>query len=140
MVNQSIDIKQTRFLIVEDDENNQIIATKLLQLEGALLDNIHVVDRDPSVFLQNLAQPIDLILLDLQLPDKDGYKVLSELKGSQQFAHTPIIAMTANVMKKDIERIRAAGFDGFIGKPINARRFGEWIKRSLAGEGIWPSI
>jgi len=79
-------------------------------------------------------------LLDLQLPGKDGYKVLHELKSSQQFAHTPIIAMTANVMKKDIERIRAAGFDGFIGKPINARRFGEWIKRSLAGEGIWPGV
>lgn len=140
MVNQSIDIKQTRFLIVEDDENNQIIATKLLQLEGALSDNIHVVNGDPFVFLQNIAQPIDLILLDLQLPDKDGYKVLSELKNSQQFAHTPIVAMTANVMKKDIERIRAAGFDGFIGKPINARRFGEWIKRSLAGEGVWPRI
>jgi two-component system cell cycle response regulator DivK len=79
-----------------------------------------------------------LILLDLQLPGKDGYKVLRELKSSRQFAHTPIIAMTANVMKRDIEQIQAAGFDGFIGKPINARRFGEWIQYSLAGESVWP--
>jgi len=140
MANQPVTIKQARFLIVEDDENNQIIAAKLLQLEGVPPANIFAVAGDPLPFLQNLTQPVNLILLDLQLPGKDGYKVLHELKSSQQFAHTPIIAMTANVMKKDIERIRAAGFDGFIGKPINARRFGEWIKRSLAGEGIWPGV
>jgi two-component system cell cycle response regulator DivK len=140
MASQAPDIKKARFLIVEDDENNRIIAAKLLQLEGVLPANVFAVDGDPFIFLQNLPQPVDLILLDLQLPGKDGYKVLRELKSSQQFAVMPIIAMTANVMKTDVKQIYAAGFDGFIGKPINARRFGEWIKRSLAGEGIWPNM
>jgi two-component system cell cycle response regulator DivK len=139
MANLPVTIKQARFLIVEDDENNRIIAAKLLQLEGVPTANIFAVEGDPLPFLQNLTQPVNLILLDLQLPGKDGYKVLRELKSSPQFAHTPTIAMTANVMKKDIERMRAAGFDGFIGKPINARRFGEWINHSLAGEGVWPA-
>jgi two-component system cell cycle response regulator DivK len=139
MANPPVTIKQARFLIVEDDENNRIIAAKLLQLEGVPAANIFAVEGDPLPFLQNLTQPVNLILLDLQLPGKDGYKVLRELKSSPQFAHTPTIAMTANVMKKDIERIRAAGFDGFIGKPINARRFGEWINHTLAGKGVWPA-
>jgi two-component system cell cycle response regulator DivK len=139
MANPPVTIQRARFLIVEDDENNRIIAAKLLQLEGVPAANIFAVEGDPLPFLQNLAQPVNLILLDLQLPGKDGYKVLRELKSSPQFAHTPTIAMTANVMKKDIERIRAAGFDGFIGKPINARRFGEWINHTLAGKGVWPA-
>ena len=139
MANPPVTIQRACFLIVEDDENNRIIAAKLLQLEGVPAANIFAVEGDPLPFLQNLAQPVNLILLDLQLPGKDGYKVLRELKSSPQFAHTPTIAMTANVMKKDIERIRAAGFDGFIGKPINARRFGEWINHTLAGKGVWPA-
>jgi len=139
MANPPVTIQRARFLIVEDDENNRIIAAKLLQLEGVPAANIFAVEGDPLPFLQNLTQPVNLILLDLQLPGKDGYKVLRELKSSPQFAHTPTIAMTANVMKKDIERIRAAGFDGFIGKPINARRFGEWINHTLAGKGVWPA-
>ena len=138
MGNQASDMKQATFLIVEDDENNRIIAAKLLQLEGVPSSNIFAVAEDPLPFLQNLTQPVNLILLDLQLPGKDGYKVLRELKNSQLFAHIPIIAMTANVMRTDIEQMHTAGFDGFIGKPINARRFGEWIKRSLAGEDVWP--
>jgi two-component system cell cycle response regulator DivK len=139
MANPPVTIQRACFLIVEDDENNRIIAAKLLQLEGVPAANIFAVEGDPLPFLQNLTQPVNLILLDLQLPGKDGYKVLRELKSSPQFAHTPAIAMTANVMKKDIERIRAAGFDGFIGKPINARRFGEWINHTLAGKGVWPA-
>ena len=140
MASQTADMKQAYFLIVEDDENNRIIATKLLQLEGVPLSHIFAIEGDPLSFLENLGRPVSLILLDLQLPGKDGYKVLGELKANQQFAHIPIMAMTANVMKTDIEHMRAAGFDGFIGKPINARRFGEWIKCTLAGERVWPSI
>jgi CheY-like chemotaxis protein len=138
VANQNSDITQAYFLIVEDDENNRIIAAKLLQLEGVPSGNILAVAGDPLSTLQSLAHTINLILLDLQLPGKDGYKVLCELKSSQQFAHIPVVAMTANVMKTDIEQMRAGGFDGFIGKPINARLFGKWIKHSLAGESIWP--
>lgn len=140
MVRQTADMQQAYFLIVEDDENNRIIATKLLQLEGVPFNHIFAIEGDPLPFLENLGQSVSLILLDLQLPGKDGYKVLSELKETQQFAHIPIMAMTANVMKTDIEQMQVAGFDGFIGKPINARRFGEWVKCTLAGERVWPSV
>lgn len=141
MAHRAKAIEQARILIVEDEENNQIIAVKLLQLAGVLLPNIFTVDRDPAPYLQStLKEEVDLILLDLQLPGKDGYKVLAELRQNPKLDGVPIVAMTANVMKTDIEKMRQAQFDGFIGKPINARRFSEWIERSLAGEAIWTTV
>jgi two-component system cell cycle response regulator DivK len=131
--------QQAQVLVVEDEENNRLIAVKLLQLAGVPSDNIYAVESDPTPFLQTFTGQINLILLDLQLPGKDGYKVLQELRQKPQLEDVPIIAMTANVMKTDIEKMRQAQFDGLIGKPINARRFGEWIERILAGETIWTS-
>ena len=140
MAKKSVAIEQARILIIEDDDNNRLISVKLLQLAGVPADNIFTVTSDPAPFLETLLGNIHLILLDLQLPVKDGYKVLRELRQNPQLAGVPIVAMTANVMKADIERMRQAQFDGFIGKPINARRFAEWIERSLAGEAIWTSV
>ena len=133
-------IKQAHIFIVEDDENNQIIAIKLLELAGVAPENIFVVESDPTAHIQALADSIDLILLDIQLPGKDGYKVLQELRQIPQLADVPIVAMTANIMKTDIEKMRAANFDGLISKPINARRFDEWIERILNGETIWTNV
>ena len=140
MAKKGTAIEQAHILIIEDDENNRIIAVKLLELAGVPPDSIITLESDPATYLVTLSHNIDLILLDLQLPGKDGYKVLQELRQVPQLANTPIVAMTANVMKTDIQRMREAQFDGFIGKPINAHRFAEWIQRSLAGEAIWTSI
>lgn len=131
-------LEQACVLIVEDEENNRLVAIKLLELEGVPPENIFATAGDPWPFLETFPDKLDLVLLDLQLPGKDGYKVLQELKNSEQFGQTPVMAMTANVMKTDIAQMRAAGFDGFIGKPINARRFGDWIKRCLVGQAVWP--
>ena len=139
MAEQHTAIEQAHILIVEDEENNRLIAVKLLQLAGVPLPNIFTVESNPTPFLQNFSGKIDLILLDIQLPGKDGYKVLKELRQNPQLMGVPIIAMTANVMKTDIEKMRKAQFDGLIGKPINAYRFSEWIKRILAGETVWTS-
>jgi CheY-like chemotaxis protein len=140
MAQQAVAIQDARILVVEDDDNNRLIATKLLQLAGANEANIFVLEGDPLPFLQaQLPQCVNLILLDLQLPGKDGYAILEELRKDAALAQIPVMAMTANVMKTDMERIQAAGFDGFIGKPINARLFGEWVRRSLSGEIMWTN-
>ena len=75
----------------------------------------------------------DLVLLDIQLPYEDGFAVRREMEGVAQLKKALVIAVTANVMAEDIERARAAGFDGFIGKPISHARFPEQIRRILAG-------
>ncbi len=82
-------------------------------------------------------QSVDLIFLDIQLPKKDGYTIIKELRENSGSKNSTIIAITANVMKQDIKRAREAGFDGFIGKPIDGRRFSETVLKILAGETVW---
>lgn len=131
-------LAETRILIVEDDENNRMVTRKLLQVEGANCDNIFLQAEDPMPFLQTLLpEGIDLVLLDLQLPGKDGYEILAELRQHEAFAHVPVIAVTANVMREDVKRAQEAGFNGFLGKPINGPRFGEQIQQVLAGGAVW---
>jgi two-component system cell cycle response regulator DivK len=80
---------------------------------------------------------VDLILLDIQLPHEDGYMVLEGIRAIPRLQQTSVVAVTANVLPQDVARAREAGFDGFIGKPIDADRFPEQIKRVLRGEAVW---
>ena len=80
---------------------------------------------------------VDLILLDIQIPGEDGYQVLRQIRATPALAEIKIVAVTANVMTSDLERTQAAGFDGFIGKPLKIKRFPEQIRRILAGEAVW---
>jgi two-component system cell cycle response regulator DivK len=127
-------------LVVEDEPNNRLVVVKLLQVAGVRPQNIVEIEGDAATFLQGRPpNSVDLILLDLQLPDKDGYTILRELRADPALAGIPVVALTANVMRPDVERAQAAGFDGFIGKPIDGRRFPEWVRRLLAGEAVWTA-
>ena len=130
-----------RVLVVEDDDNNRLVATMLLRVAGVLPENIFAVEGDPLPYIQeHLMNRLDLILLDLQLPGKDGYLILQELRADPHLRQTSVVAMTANVMKSDVEKAQEAGFDGFIGKPINGPRFSEWVRLILAGERVWRVV
>lgn len=131
-------LADARFLIVEDDENNRLVTMKLLQVEGVRRENIFARAEDPLPFLcAMLPQTVDMVLLDLQLPGKDGYEILAELRQHHALAHIPVVAITANVMRDDVTQAQDAGFNGFLGKPINGPLFGERIQSVLRGEEIW---
>jgi two-component system cell cycle response regulator DivK len=110
----------TKVLIVEDNPANMTLATFLLQSAGYLV--ISARDAETGLGLARKEQP-DLILIDIQLPGMDGLEATGLLKGDPATRAIPVIALTALAMKGDEERIRAAGCDGYIAKPLAYKEF-----------------
>ncbi len=117
-----------KVLVVEDDQDNREMVIKVLKHNG--YRPIEAVDGQEAVERAKAEHP-DLILLDLYIPKMDGYEVTRRLKGDQALHHIPIIALTAHAMKGDREEALAAGFDGYITKPINVRELPHQIEHFL---------
>ncbi len=107
-----------KVLIVEDNPANMSLAKFLVQAAGHVA--IGATDAEGGLTLARREQP-DLILLDIQLPGMDGLEATRQLKSDPQTRAIPVIALTALAMKGDEERIRAAGCDGYIAKPLAYR-------------------
>ncbi len=115
-------------LYIEDNPENRMLIRRVLQVEGYA-----VVEADTGK--QGLAaaetlQP-DLILIDINLPEMDGYEVTRRLKQVEHLREVPVVAMTANVMRGDREKTLAAGCDGYIQKPIDVDQLPVQIARFL---------
>jgi CheY-like chemotaxis protein len=80
-----------------------------------------------------VSEPPDLVLMDLQLPGIDGMEALRRLRQSPQTAGIPVVAVTAQAMKHDRERVLEAGFNGYIEKPISVRAFPDQVRSFLTG-------
>ena len=105
-----------RILYIEDNPENRLLMRRVLMAEGYIIEE--AVDGQSG--LQKAAEsPPDLILMDINLPEIDGYEVTARLKQLPNMTGVPIIAVTANVMKGDREKTLAAGCDGYIQKPID---------------------
>ena len=116
-------------LYVEDDPNNRMLVRRILMAEG--FGVMEARNANDALEVVKSQQP-DLILMDINMPDIDGYTLTSRLKALPSLSHTPIIALTANVMKGDRERSLAAGCDGYIQKPIDVDSLPDQINRFLA--------
>jgi two-component system cell cycle response regulator DivK len=80
---------------------------------------------------------LDLILMDLNLPDQSGYEILNKLRQNPRLVDTCVIAVTADTNTATMEKARRAGFDGFLGKPVDPDRFSNLLTDILNGEAIW---
>lgn len=118
-----------KVLVIEDNPANMTLATFLLQSVGHGV--IMATDAEAGVALAVAEQP-DLILMDIQLPGMDGLRATGILKGDRATRDIPVIALTALAMKGDEERIRAAGCDGYIAKPLSYKEFLATISAQLA--------
>jgi two-component system, cell cycle response regulator DivK len=116
-------------LIVEDNPANMTLAVFLLQSAGHKV--LKALDAEAGLALAREESP-DLILMDIQLPGMDGLEATALLKSSDVTAKIPVIALTALAMKGDEERIRAAGCDGYIAKPMRYQEFLATIEGQLA--------
>jgi two-component system, cell cycle response regulator DivK len=115
-------------LIVEDNPANMTLAIFLLESAGHTV--LSATDAEAGLTLANNAQP-NLILMDIQLPGMDGLEAAALLKGGERTRAIPVIALTALAMKGDEERIRAAGCDGYIAKPMRYKEFLETVSAHL---------
>jgi two-component system cell cycle response regulator DivK len=132
----AIQPKDATILVVEDNFQNFVLITRLLAYLGVKKCEWKASGWQVLEFAESLPN-IDLILMDIFLPEEDGYQVLERLRAHSRFKNTLVVAVTADVSMDNLERARSAGFDGFIGKPLDPDRFPNQIRRVLRGEGIW---
>ncbi len=107
-------------LVIEDNPQNMYLTTFILEKHGH--EVLQAWDGRQGIEAATQKTP-DLILLDIQLPEMDGYAVASSLKANPDLAKVPIVAVTSYAMAGDKERILAAGCNGYIEKPINPETF-----------------
>lgn len=131
------DMNDIHVLIVEDNVRNYALVARLLSFMGVKQtewkrSGWHVLE-----FAHDTMPRVDLILLDIHLPEEDGYEVLDRLREDEHFRRTRIVAVTADVSSANLARAQAAGFDGFLAKPIDVDLFPDQIRRVLEGEPVW---
>ena len=116
-------------LIVEDNVLNLKLMRDLLEASG--IKTLQTKDGNAALALARSARP-DVILMDIQLPDVSGLEVTRRIKADEELKHIPIIAVTALALRGDEERVREAGCDAYITKPISVTSFLEVVRRFLA--------
>jgi two-component system cell cycle response regulator DivK len=115
-------------LIVEDNEKNMKLVRDVLQVKG--YRTLEAGTAEDGIRLANERKP-DLVLMDIQLPGMNGIEALGVLRTDAATAKIPVIAVTASVMQQDRKLITEAGFDGYIGKPINLKEFLATVRKWL---------
>jgi len=116
-------------LIVEDNPRNMKLVRDVLQVKGHT--TLEATTGEDGVALAMEKLP-DLVLMDIQLPGINGIQALAQLRANATTAKIPVIAVTASVMQQDRKLITEAGFDGYIGKPINLAEFLQTVAAQLA--------
>jgi two-component system cell cycle response regulator DivK len=127
--------KDTTVLVVEDNVSNFVLIARMLGYLG-----IHCEWKTSGYEVVEYADTLprlDLILMDIRLPYEDGYGALKKIRASEHLKSIPIVAVTAEASDEQLAKAREAGFDGFLGKPLDPDRFPEQIRHILNGDPVW---
>ena len=119
-------------LVVEDNERNRKLARTILEFRG--FEVVECEDGQPSLGLAKKHRPA-LVLMDIQMPVMDGITALRHLRADPETAAIPVIAVTASVTATEREKVEAAGFNGYLGKPIDINAFNEMVDRAVGRKG-----
>jgi two-component system, cell cycle response regulator DivK len=119
-------------VVVEDQPDSLKLLSTLLSLRGHQVIPLASGERLVDTVRQH-SPPADLVLLDIQLPGRDGYALLQDLKAIEGDHRWKVVALTAHAMPADRDKALAAGFDGYITKPIDIRTFPSQVAGFLAG-------
>ena len=116
-------------LYVEDNPDNRLLVRRILLSEDYSL--LEATDAMDALNLLKTNQP-DLILMDINMPDMDGYTLTAKIKSLPGFERVPILAVTANVMRGDKEKTLEAGCDGYIQKPLDIEQLTREIEKFIS--------
>lgn len=123
---------QSSALIIDDNPKNLLVLEQLLRMENVQTYRISAT-ANLSAALDSIPA-VDVVFLDLEMPDTNGYEALEILKGHPNFQHAKMIAYTVHV--SEINTTMAMGFDGFLGKPLSAEAFPQQLEHILRGEEV----
>jgi two-component system, cell cycle response regulator DivK len=122
----------SNILIAEDNVVNRELLRELLEMRGHTVTE--ACDGEEALRMIEKTQP-DLVLLDIGMPQLDGFGVVRQIRENPRFASLPVVAVTAYAMQGDREKILNSKFDGYLSKPVNARLLGEELDRILSTRG-----
>ncbi|MCX5678752.1 MAG: response regulator [Candidatus Omnitrophica bacterium] len=125
---QNIDRIKTRILIIEDNEMNRILEKDLLEQAG--LEVLEAEDAESGLILARREKP-DAIVMDLRLPDMLGIELAKILRQDKETGAIPIIFVTADIIGKNMNDLKASGFKEYVAKPIDTRTFVDQIKKYI---------
>ena len=131
----STNLKNKTVLVVEDNVSNFVLMARMLGFLG-----IHCEWKTSGYEVVEYADTLpqlDMVLMDIRLPYEDGYSALRKLRQSSRLKSVPVIAVTAEGTQDELNKARLAGFNGFIGKPLDPDRFPDQIQRILADKPVW---
>ena len=128
-------------LYVEDDPRSRKVM-QLLLVHQLSYPHVYILE-DSTNFLAraNSFTPLpDIVFLDIHVTPYDGFEMLAMLRQDTRWDHVPVIALTASVMNEEVQRLRTAGFNGCIGKPLHLETFPELLQQILDGEEVWTIV
>lgn len=131
-----VDPNAAHILIVEDNLQNMLLLSRLLDHLGVARYEWKSSGWEMFDVVAEMER-VDLILLDLHLPNEDGFALMEKIRVDERLQDTRVVAITADVHPDTVRRVREAGFNGFLGKPISPRDFPRQLADILRGEQIW---
>jgi CheY-like chemotaxis protein len=129
-------MSQTHALLIDDNAKNLGVLARLLSMEGARYTQVQR-PRELATILDQI-DAVDVVFLDLEMPELNGYEVLQHLKADVRFQSVPVVAYTVHV--SEINHAQELGFDGFLAKPLDSDRFPDQLSRILKGEPVWEMV
>ena len=130
-------VRENTVLVVEDNVSNFVLIARMLGFLG-----IHCEWKTSGYEVVEYADTLprlDLILMDIRLPYEDGYAALKKIRQSPRLKSVPVVAVTAEGGREQLNKARDAGFNGFLAKPLDPDRFPDQILQILEGIPVWES-
>jgi CheY-like chemotaxis protein len=131
-----IDLSKVTVIAVEDDLSGMALMGMMLRRIGM---QAYVDPSGDHVVQMALSLKPDIILLDIHLPGRTGFDLLKDIRNAPELHHTPVIAVTAMDAMTALTQCRAAGFQGYVAKPVRSQYLAKQIRRVLAGEEVWDT-